>query len=604
MKKFKSILMGTAALLAFTACSSDDPTPGTNTNPDGPDANMYLAVNINTAGSRAEGGYDRGDEHKVNSADFFFFDAEGHYLTKGNVWNEGSSSKPEDPDKNVEFKSNSLVILKGLKDKNLPKYVVTVLNAPSGLATKVERDRLSITELARQTDNYYTENKETKEKYYVMTTSSYYDGVANHDKFYNATYLADDMLIPESELPEKVSDIPASKRVEIYVERLAAKYSLDEASKNLTSKLQITISADDNNGTIDPDVTATEIEIAITGFGVTNTEGSSFLSKNIDGWSFTVKPDAAWAGQSTTNTWNVPGDFRSHWGKSVNYDNATAAGFVAASFPAIKGKYLAYSNETTKALAKLQMGGDNTTLNRQLTPCFVITAEAKIKGAATTLVEYNGLYYYEKSFKNYVLDKLNRTGKLNFYKLVGETTETETTDDKTIITEGKKYTQIGADNIKYVRATGTKNDKVKLVYAGAETDKLYAKTTGGGAGTMAEAAVSTLNANLLAFFTNTGSYASYFNGGAMYYTIPVEHLLGDNDSKDFKVEKEGEYGTVRNHWYQLALGKILNMGHGVFDPDDTTNGDVIEIENPSEKYGLSCNINVLSWKLVFQTSDL
>lgn len=593
MNKFKSILMGTAALLAFTACSSDDPTPGTNPKPDGPDANMYLAVNINTAGSRAEGDYEPGSEHTVTTAHFFFFDADGHYLTKGNVWNDGETSTD-----NVEFKSKNLVILKGLTQKNLPKYVVTVLNAPSDLATKVERDRLSITELSKLQYNYLNGTN------YVMTTSSYYDGdLAKHDKFYNATYLADGMLIPESELPKEVSDIPASKRVEIYVERLAAKYSLDEASKNLTSKLQITISADDNNGTIDPDVTATEIEIAITGFGVTNTEGTSYLSKNIDGWSFTEKPDAAWAGQSTTNTWNVPGDFRSHWGKSVNYDNTTAAGFVAASFPSIKGEYLAYSNETTKALANIQTG-ENKVLNRLLTPCFVITAEAKIKDAATTLVEYNGLYYYEKSFKNYVLDKLNRTGKLNFYKLVGETTETETTDDKTIITEGKKYTQIGADDIKYVRATGTKNDKVKLVYAGAETDKLYAKTTGGGAGTMAEAAVSTLNGNLLAFFTNTGSYASYFKGGAMYYTIPVEHLLGDNDSKDFKVEKEGEYGTVRNHWYQLALGKILNMGHGVFDPDDTTNGDVIEIENPSEKYGLSCNINVLSWKLVFQTSDL
>lgn len=492
---------------------------------------------------------------------------------------------------------------------------MTVLNAPDDLAAKVENERPSLKELGALSFNYLNGSN------YIMTTSSYYDGdAAKHDKFYNATYIEDGKLIPEAQLPsmDATDKISTDKLVEIYVERLAAKYSLDDASKNIKSTLEITISGSDNKDGSDDTAagdaaTATKIEIAVTGFGVTNTEGVSYLSKNIDGWSNTVAPSTAW--ETNNNKWNVPGDFRSHWAKSINYDNALTTDFVTKTFGQVEGKYLAYSNETTKAVANLYTSATDHTLNRQLTPCFVITAEAKISGAAKTLVEYNGLYYYENSFKNYVLDKLNRTDKLNFYKLVDASSETTEDGNKTVTIEGKTYKQIGADDIKFNRANpDVKNNQVVLIYDDTKSDKpegdkpeaekLYAKITVGGKVTMEEVTVESLNTNLKSFFSNTGNYAAYFNGGKMYYTVPVEHLLGSDDSSEFKVENEGEYGTVRNHWYQLTLRKISNMGHGVFNPDDVNDSDIIEIEKPNEKYGLSCRINILSWKLVLQNADL
>lgn len=475
--------MGTAALLAFSACSSDDEPATTGPTPDGADANMYLAVNIATAGNgRAEGDYLVGSEHEVSTADFFFFDEDGHYVTKGNVWNNGDASTG-----NVEFKSKNLVVLKGLKEKKLPKYVVTVLNAPDDLAAKVENERPSLKELGALSFNYLNGSN------YIMTTSSYYDGdAAKHDKFYNATYIEDGKLIPEAQLPsmDATDKISTDKLVEIYVERLAAKYSLDDASKNIKSTLEITISGSDNKDGSDDTAagdaeTATKIEITVTGFGVTNTEAKSYLSKNIDGWSSTVSPSTAWA----ADKWNVSGDFRSHWAKSINYDNAETKDFVTNTFKQVVGKYDAYSNETTKALANLYVEESNT-LNPQKTPCFVITAEAKISNDAKTLVEYNGLYYYENSFKNYVLDKLNRTDKLNFYKLVNASTVTKEDEKKTVTIEGKTYKQIGADDIKFNRANpDVKNNQVVLIYDDTKSDKpegdkpeaekLYAKITVG-----------------------------------------------------------------------------------------------------------------------------
>ena len=73
---------------------------------------------------------------------------------------------------------------------------------------------------------------------------------------------------------------------------------------------------------------------------------------------------------------------------------------------------------------------------------------------------------------------------------------------------------------------------------------------------------------------------------------------------DYTVSENGQYGVVRNHWYQIEVGKVFRLGQGVFDPSDNSTEDLIP-DNPSkETFGMAANISILSWKVVKQSVDL
>ncbi len=70
------------------------------------------------------------------------------------------------------------------------------------------------------------------------------------------------------------------------------------------------------------------------------------------------------------------------------------------------------------------------------------------------------------------------------------------------------------------------------------------------------------------------------------------------------MSENGQYGVVRNHWYQIEVGKVFRLGQGVFDPSDNSTEDLIP-DNPSkETFGMAANISILSWKVVKQSVDL
>lgn len=162
MNKLSKLMMGLAAL-SFAACSSDEPTP-TPAPGDGEGTTMYLNVNItdaNSARSRAdsfdeagtpkdpagEGDYVFGSdaEHAVNSADFFFFDEAGRYITRANVWKTATGTdKP-----NIEAMGANTLVLRNLSKDNLPVWVITVLNAPNTFAQEVETNNYTMEQLAK-----------------------------------------------------------------------------------------------------------------------------------------------------------------------------------------------------------------------------------------------------------------------------------------------------------------------------------------------------------------------------------------------------------------------------------------------------------------------
>ena len=89
-----------------------------------------------------------------------------------------------------------------------------------------------------------------------------------------------------------------------------------------------------------------------------------------------------------------------------------------------------------------------------------------------------------------------------------------------------------------------------------------------------------------------------FKNGAMYYSIPVQHMVEDGEADKIV---EGEYGVVRNHWYQLSINKVKNIGTGIFNPEED---EMIKPEIPDTKLYLDATINILSWKVVSQDVEL
>ena len=95
--------------------------------------------------------------------------------------------------------------------------------------------------------------------------------------------------------------------------------------------------------------------------------------------------------------------------------------------------------------------------------------------------------------------------------------------------------------------------------------------------------------------------ATAFNGGAMFYTIPIEHYA-QSGSNALDVTDEGYYGVVRNHWYRLSINQILRVGHGVYNPgSDTEPGEPLIPDDPETPlFYVDAQINILSWKIINQ----
>ena len=196
MKKFSCMMMGAAALAAFTACSSDDVKPVNPDQGNGDGTTMYLSINIKDANSRSrdiktedDAPFNEGDlvwgnvkEHKVNRADFFFFDGDGNYVANTYEAYTGKEFEPG-KDENVEWMGKNRLVLRDLDENNLPEYMITVLNAPASLCQTIKDGALSIDE-TRKLTQAITEND-----YFIMSTTSFYGGDTNryNDTYYYAT---------------------------------------------------------------------------------------------------------------------------------------------------------------------------------------------------------------------------------------------------------------------------------------------------------------------------------------------------------------------------------------------------------------------------------
>lgn len=98
-----------------------------------------------------------------------------------------------------------------------------------------------------------------------------------------------------------------------------------------------------------------------------------------------------------------------------------------------------------------------------------------------------------------------------------------------------------------------------------------------------------------------------YNGGKVYYTIPIQHTGYYRDSNenykqertanskdfDWKQVRSGDFGLVRNHSYKIIVDNIVGLGNAIPDP-------TVPIVPPTdpEEYFIGARLIILNWAMV------
>ena len=625
--KFKSIFLTCAAGFALASCSSDEPdfvTPDNGFTGD----TAYLTVNISDVGSAgravedgkpADTGFQFGDadEHAVDNAKFFFFDADGLYVNQASVWQESNTTQTP----NVEYMGANVLVLKGLTEKTTPKYMLTVLTAPADFPP-AQGWTLD------QTRSYLMGIQTTLngKNHFIMSTTSYDDEnlgtLPNGSKVYGVNVLSENDF---HERPYGSTINDNATAIQVYVERLAAKIQVTSAMQGTEDgyyMLPVTVAGNPNNEAGD-DQGLTDVYIKFTNLGLNHYNEKSFLTKNIADLMGT-NPWAAAVGN--TEIWNSKDYHRSFWGKSYGYNDTFVDGDKLYTMDLEDAKnnfsdknviYVAEYNDEAKNL----VWPNNKRLNDNKVTSVVFAAQIFEKVGSEykplDLVRFDGVLYRKNSFLNHVLSFLQYRDLLPYYMLTKDEEQKEEVENPdgtttTTTTWVKEYAQMDAKALKLAVAkkegAGTgivyvyaPDELVGTEYYKKGEDGKYTKYT------FTKEDVAALNTNLLTFYNSNEekSKGEAFTGGNMFYSIPVEHLVKARGENNAIVA--GNYGVIRNHWYKIEVDKVLNIGHGVFDPGKGEEQGEEIITTPDDKdptYYLRAQINILSWRIVSQKVDL
>lgn len=578
--KQKQLFATVLACMTFCACTNDESLV-----PDNPKTftgdEAYMSVRLADVGSvtsRATSpGFEYGtaDEHSVKTAHFYFYDGNKVFVAEGSAWNGGEAvTTPEGG--NIEFKSNTVVVLKGLTQKNYPKYMVTVLNKTGDFKPGQTLDEME--KILSDGDGVGIWNTVDNTNYFTMSTTSY--------KHSDATPYFVTEVKSENFSLEPIAETDIPNPVTVYVERLAAKVTVKVsdalvADENGRYKITATVAGNGNVGT-DGKPAAEDLYVELLGWKLNATAKHSNMMKNID---------ASWTGRFGSDakgfTWNDEGNYRSYWGKSYNYGLADANGTYPDAFSAITTTdFLDYVNlDNPVKLGDPSYCAENTNTSDIVSANFPsavtsVLLSAKVcdkDGNALDLVRYNGVLYTKTAFLNYVLNVVNTQNKLNYWTT----------------TDNQSYTQIDS---KFVKLENVSDGVVKVVFEQpTDVTTVYSKE---GETYTPVTDFTELNAALAGVATDAVGYA----GGLMYYNIPIEHLNNDGITTENGKETipEAKYGVVRNHHYVITINKLENMGHGIFDPNE----EIVPGDEDKETYYVGADINILSWKIVEQNVEL
>lgn len=629
------------------SCASEGPVASEPTNPSDQPVERYLAINItdvnNPFGTRAGNSndepvpdYDQGKEHDINHGVFFFYDKDGNYISTGFI-KKADWSDPGDDDENdnIEYLGKNIVTVPlNAKDGSEPKYMITLLNHGSSIPEYIYENKKSMKETAKLIAGYYPDETDGHPNGFMMSTSSYHEGTkGNIEKvYYNE--------IKEGMIKKSLNEADSKENTDIlkvYVERLAAKVSLEIKLKTdgnnitetktvgdvtyykLSGAYQVVNESGDfsnpNNTTYSKEIWAT-----VNSWGLCGTARESYISK---------QTDEAW----DMDWFNRKDDHRSFWGMGKYYNADLKSEYNYKGNEGMKTpydtdhltlKYYSWSELNNKVntsdneyplyclehTATPDKYTDNGKLISKNVTCAMLQTtlgcfDKDDKFQPLDVISYDGYLVPREItkdgktipvFLNYVLNELDKTGRLNYYH------------KKTV--DGKDYfTQVGVEDFDIAligSGEGAGTGKLKIVCKDKGTDVVHYKKdihlSGEQEGQYATSYTPYAADYDIEKEINSWGTAMAYTGGAMYYYIPIRHNILSKD-----VAALGTYGVVRNHHYKITVTSLNKIGYGVFYPDKDDKehpGEPLIPEDPDPQNHIKAEIKVLSWKLVNQNVDL
>ncbi len=543
--RLKFFVLSALALILFVGCNEEQIVPDLDSNASYMTVRLVSPADVYTKGTA--GGFANGTaaEGKINNAHFYFYDILGNYVVEGETI---GSFTVNDSNGNVERYTDITIVLKNVTV--LPDQMFVVLNLPADKLNLFPGKTLA--QAQAELSEIYSNSAES----FIMTSSTYLDGT---DVVFTTRNISGNLKKTEAEAE--------ANPVNAYVERLAVKGSLTMKDATVTATMP---------GVFTPNEPVTAafdggdkaVTIKINGWGFSNLNKSSYYIKKIDaGW---TTPTISW-------TWNAPLNFRSHWAQDANYNDGvypTDYDSLRTLTPANAAlTYKPYSDiEDATSWKVADYCHENTIAGNLLTGKHYMNAATNILVAAqmklaadtdyVTLYRFNGVLYKWADYANILAANLNQS-----YKKTG----------------GVDYTAADFQVPDPATASTFTN-----LYDGEIKPLLTAD------------AVANSTADAITYLAGDRFITEVFTNGCMYYSIPVEHFLNPSyDKEATEPFKEGDFGVVRNHFYQVTVTDILNIGVGVFDVDEP----IVPNYDPSTYY-LAATLNILAWQTVTQNVTL
>ena len=408
--------------------------------------------------------------------------------------------------------------------------------------------------------------------------------------------------------------------VDIYVERGVAKVTIEQQGNNKfldTSKLSSYTTS------------GVTINASLVGWSLDNTNKSSFplhkvpavdadntKSTNFE-WNFVSKSTAA-----ATDKYRFIGGnplknglslYRTYWAEDPNYNVAyNADNFSRANDEEQTSTFTAgITSENPKYCFENTFTVDQQTTNN--TTCAILKVRLSSTGFYSVGDDRTKLYTADDVTNIAIKNLFNIPAFSNWFSTNAADNVTTLTKDDVTITWNKTADEAGKRQITEITIA---KEKIKNATAGVNVSQQSGLST----------VIGTVNSSL--------KNVELFKGGISYYRIRIKHF-GDDltpwNSGEFATGYEpkeasaqvtsgegaetdvqyqarqtaaiypqatdyrrainylGRYGMVRNNWYELSIGEILQLGSSTVPELDAHPDDELE-----ELY-INANINILSW---------
>ena len=652
--KLTKFFIGVIGLMAFTACSSDEPVnPGT-TNP-GEEASFsdnYLSLSLqmpSAMGGRAEDeeytdkdDYDFKEENesRVSNLFFFFFDDNDNVVDIQKV----DPKFKYDPNDNknpfvTSFGTSEVRLKSGLSYKK----VAVVLNSNVTSASSYRTEITNLSDLEARVGTYLDQvNKAGNGSMQVMSNSVYFDKLdENGESTYKTTTSPKDedkiILVPitkdniytsaeKSKMEEDGLAIPAGKKaVQIFVERVLAKVTVE-------SKLNMDdfYASEENDGgkiTIYDNVNLTTKTVTLQ--PVIKGVSLNVLTKQAN----LIKPiliNSVGYGVGSGDGykdfhWNDPLNKRSYWATT---EETTSNDLEYFSWNQVLGKNVSEGNisKFTQYIypnTQAYLPTANNEINSNNTKVMVI-AQLMAKNEDGTLenidiVRYGGDYMEASNLTALSANNVNAAVRnINWQEASLGLSEQQYTIVNTVVNnafvEGTTTDMYEIKILNSIHAAAdfeakiVKSDKFsytltvdKALFNDYADDKLHAILDNEETlNALLDKAKVKINAVIDEILDSMNEHRIlYWKDGMTYYYTTIKQqgfygLVGGGTDNYLN-------GVVRNHYYQISIDGIYGLGTPVIEPGRPIDPERPEVERPNY---LKATINILPWRVVKNSATI